>query len=90
VVHVPLGHGEVRADAPSLPPERGLDVGRPQHRAVQGGGDVDRRIRDESTVIPIERRVALKEVEWLPAFVGEEIEKGDRHAPMIALRAALG
>src|ERR1700722_443720 len=27
VVHVPLGHGEPRADAPSLPPERGLDVG---------------------------------------------------------------
>src|SRR5580693_4142154 len=48
VVHVPLGHGEVRADAPSLPSEGRLDVGRPPDRAVQRGGDVDRRIRDES------------------------------------------
>jgi hypothetical protein len=39
--------------------------------------------------MPVERRVALEEVERLPALVGEEIEKGDRHVPMLVEPAAL-
>ena len=67
----PLARLSVVPTATTPPPARPEAL----NRAVEGGGDVHRRIRDESAVIPIECRVALKELEWLPAIIGEEIEK---------------